>query len=398
MPGVVLHGRVEDKQPELLETSPTHHVARELEPIEHLDFESVGCGEDRSPDQGRRLIHLATPFEDHFDISPESGGQGFKRCGNPALHHLGGPTPLDSGCGGMVAENGDTTPGPTLEGQPAVVAQEDHRRGRRVPDECLVLFVRFPRAPDLGRAVQSSGVVQPSQKPAYRIVEISDGQAAVLDQIGNPGTEGSSGPGHLQVESGSERRPAIRHGKPVGHDKTVEAPFLAQQIDQESRLLGQPAPVEAVVGRHDGHGAPLPDGQFERDKVELAEGALVDDGAHGIALVLGLICHEVLHRGECARRLHTAHVSRSQPAAEKRVLRVAFEVASGEWRAVQVDGGRQQSLAAAVERFAADKRTQLLDEVLDPRSHPARNRTGYRWRDRRRCRGSSVPWRRSGRR
>ena len=141
---------------------------------------------------------------------------------------------------------------------------------------------------------------------------------------------------------------------------------------RSSRLLGQPASVEAVVGRHDGQGTALTHGQLEGNEIELAEGPFVDDRAHGIALVLRLVGDEVLHRGKGTGRLHAPHVGSRQSAAEKWILGVALEVAPGQRRPVQVDRRCEQSLAATIERLAPDERTESLDEVRVPRGTECR--------------------------
>ena len=42
---------------------------------------------------------------------------------------------------------------------------------------------------------------------------------------------------HLQVKSGDQRRHPVLHGAPVGDDKALEAPVVAQHLGQQPRIL-----------------------------------------------------------------------------------------------------------------------------------------------------------------
>ena len=113
---------------------------------------------------------------------------------------------------------------------------------------------------------------------------------------------------HLEIESGSQRRGRFGHAEPVGHHQALESPLVAQDVEEQRRLLGQPAAVQPVVRRHDGERPALADGDLEGDEVELAECAFVDDRADGSPFELGLIARRMLDGGEDALGLDTLHV------------------------------------------------------------------------------------------
>ena len=135
---------------------------------------------------------------------------------------------------------------------------------------------------------------------------------------------------------------------------------------RNSRLLGQPAPVEPVVGRHDGECAALADGDLEGHQIELAQRALVDDRADGRPLELGVVADEVLDGGEDALRLDAAHVAGGEATRQQRVLGVALEVAAGQRRPVQVHRRGEQSAATAVARLAPDEGAERLRQRRVP--------------------------------
>ena len=52
---------------------------------------------------------------------------------------------------------------------------------------------------------------------------------------------------HLQVKSGDQRRHPVLHGAPVGDDKALEAPVVAQHLGQQPRILRGVYAVDLVV-------------------------------------------------------------------------------------------------------------------------------------------------------
>ena len=174
------------------------------------------------------------------------------------------------------------------------------------------------------------------------------------------GSECPAGSRHLEVQAGSQRRGCLGHAEPIRHDQSFKTPFVTQDVEEERGLLGQPAPVEPVVGGHDGQGPALPYGHLEGEEVELAERPLVNDRVDRAALEFGVIAHKVLDRGKDAFRLDPPHVAGRQTSREQWILGVALEVAAGQGRTVEVDGRRQQAPAPAIQRFLAHQRAQAL--------------------------------------
>ena len=100
--------------------------------------------------------------------------------------------------------------------------------------------------------------------------------------------------------------------------------------------------------------------------VELAQRAGVDHRVDALALELGVVAGEVLHRGDDALRLHAADERRRGLPREQRVLGVALEVAAAERRTVEVDRRRQQHAAGLGERLLAEHHPDPLDQLGIP--------------------------------
>ncbi len=134
--------------------------------------------------------------------------------------------------------------------------------------------------------------------------------------------------GHLQVHPAVGRRYPVVCGPPVGHHHTIEAPGPLGGFRVEIRTLGEVLAVGQIVGIHDGADVRAFDGGFEDGQVDLAHGALVDDGVHVVAVVLRIVAYEVLDGRRYAQLLHALDVADGDAPAQERVLTEVFEVAA----------------------------------------------------------------------
>ena len=100
--------------------------------------------------------------------------------------------------------------------------------------------------------------------------------------------------GHLQVEPVFHGRDAVVGRAPVRHDESVEAPLLAQHLFEQPRVFGGPGPVEQVVAAHYGTHLGILHGRLEGREIDFVQGALVDVGAHVVAVILLKVGGKVL--------------------------------------------------------------------------------------------------------
>ncbi len=83
--------------------------------------------------------------------------------------------------------------------------------------------------------------------------------------------------------------------------------------------------------------------------------------------MLLVVDREVLERRPDPLGLHAAHEGGGDLAGEQRILAVVLEVAAAERMALEVEAGRQQQADLLGPRLGADRRAQLLDQLLAPR-------------------------------
>lgn len=124
------------------------------------------------------------------------------------------------------------------------------------------------------RDARVDGVVDELEDVARTVVnvlerELASAQCPVHGLAAHDGRAG-----HLNVEAGLDGLVDRDDTGPVGADQAVPAPLAAEDAVEELLVLRAVRAVEAVVGRHEGLGRGVLDGEAERLEVDLAEGAL----------------------------------------------------------------------------------------------------------------------------
>jgi hypothetical protein len=221
--------------------------------------------------------------------------------------------------------------GAWFERQHAVVAQQDERLGRGPPQQRPVggpVLRPLVGARRRAGAVEDAEPAEEAQQAACLVLEMGPLDPARGHGGGERRAEGAARAGHLEVEPGDGGLVRERHRPPGGHHDTVVAPLAAQDAGDEAGLVRHVVTVDAVVARHQGEHARSAHGVLEGQQVQLAKRALVDVGRRGVALVLGLVAHEVLDGGGDALPLHALDVGGGEHAREHGVLGEALEVAS----------------------------------------------------------------------
>ena len=183
------------------------------------------------------------------------------------------------------------------------------------------------------------------------------------------------GTGHLDVETGGERRGRMC-APPVGYDDSVETPLLAEQLCEQPTVLGAVGAPETVVGRHDRPGAGETHRILEGTQVELAQrsfGYLRRDVVTFGLLVVG---HEVLDAGTDPVGLQFADVCHRQCSGQGRILRHALEVATGQRMAMEVDRGSEQHVSSLADRLGRQHSSHLAEHVDIP-GRSQRGSTGH---------------------
>ena len=157
----------------------------------------------------------------------------------------------------------------------------------------------------------------------------------------------------------------VRHGG-VGHDHADEAPFIAEHVGDQRPAAAGPGGAEVGVAGHDGGGAALLDGDLKGLEIELAHRLLIAPDGEGETVGLLIVQSEMLGVAVHALGGGAAHLRRAELAGEQTVLGIVFEVAAGEWRAVDIHTRRVQADDAVGQCLRAEDAAEFFNQFDVP--------------------------------
>ena len=154
--------------------------------------------------------------------------------------------------------------------------------------------------------------------------------------------------------------------EPVGHNRSLIAPLVAEDGLYEFLALRSIDAVDIVIGGHHRPGLALLDGNLETLEVDLTEGTLGNAGIVAHAVGLLIVGSEVLDACTHVVLLHTGDIGTGSLTSHHGVLRVVFEVTATEGVAHDVQGRGQQHVGTILLHLLADGLTHLFDELGVP--------------------------------
>ncbi len=166
--------------------------------------------------------------------------------------------------------------------------------------------------------------------------------------------------GHLQVQAGVGGLDAVVGRLPVRHENAVETPFALEDVGTEMMALGGVVAIDQVVAAHHRAAVRLLHRRLEGRQIQLAQGALVDDGVEVAAVVFRVVGGEVLDRGDHAPALQALDEADHGARGQVGVLAVVLHVASVHRRPVQVHPRPEQEMDAARPRIVAERSAGAL--------------------------------------
>ena len=260
---------------------------------------------------------------------------------------------------GRPADHGDALR--AAQRQQAVVLEQDDAFAGRPAGQGMV-----GRSVELAAFGRRLGLENNGEYPPHGFVEVSLVQLAAAHGLDHGLHPALSRAGHLQIQPALQRLDPVVHRAPVGHHQAFEAPLVLEDIDQQLVVLGAVGSVELVVGAHHRPGPGLFDHRLERRQVDLAEGALVDQGVDAKALVFLVVGREVLERRAYTGALHAVDEAGGQLAGQEGILGEVLEIAAAQGGALHVDAGSQQHVDAQRRCLLTQRLTHLADERRIP--------------------------------
>ena len=178
------------------------------------------------------------------------------------------------------------------------------------------------------------------------------------------------------LDRGAAPNPAnmIVRAAPIRHDHAVVAPLFPENLEHKLRIFIRLEPVHLVVTRHQRAGLSLFDRNLKAGQVNLPERPLVDLGVQYHAPEFLRIYGVVLHAGECAAALDTAHIGRRELAGKIGILRKVLKIPPAERTPLDVEPGAEQHIHALRTRLASERFADLLRERCIPAVGDSRRR------------------------
>ena len=159
-------------------------------------------------------------------------------------------------------------------------------------------------------------------------------------------------------------------GIPVGDHVPVVAPLVPQDPTEQLGIRRAGSAVDPIVGAHDGPSTALLYGHPERQAIELAPGAGVDQVVGAAPVSLVVLRGEVLRRRDRLRRLDAPDDGRADLAAQVRLLAAALRTPAISRIAGDIQAGTEHLVAALRPGLFAQGLADLGHEIAIPgRSH-----------------------------
>ena len=213
-------------------------------------------------------------------------------------------------------------------------------------------------------------------------IQVFHGKISALNSLNQLSRRTEARCGHLQVGTCLDSRDMIVGSAPVGDYKSVKSPVAAKDILEKMHALVGILAVDLVIGRHDGTGLGLIDGQFETCQIDLAKRALIHDRVHRHSALLLGVDREVLDTGIYALALNSLHIGGCHLARQIRVFGKIFEVTSAKRTSLNVHAGAEQNIDAHSLGFLAQRDAYLCAKLLVPAARHCRGSRKARCRKR----------------
>ena len=214
-------------------------------------------------------------------------------------------------------------------------------------------------------------------------IQVFHGKISALNSLNQLSRRTEARCGHLQVGTCLDSCDMIVGSAPVGDYKSVKSPVAAKDILEKMHALIGILAVDLVVGRHDGAGLGLVDGQLEAGQIDLTERALIYDRVHGHAALLLGVDREVLDAGIHTLALDSLYIGSRHLACQIWIFRKVFKVTSAKRASLNIHAGAEQNIDAHSFGFLTQRDAYLCAEVLVPTvSHCS---GGRKTRCRKRC-------------
>ena len=243
-----------------------------------------------------------------------------------------GACALIAGCLGKVTDNGHAGTGGQRQQAFLVLEQDGALCGSAACQRMVGVGVK------LTAVIFHSGVGVKNQRQQLiqTGVNVRLGDFAGLHGLQQLADGIPAGGGHFQRRAVLYAQRMVIAAAPVGDNRAVKAPVLAQDILQQMGVLVGVGAVDEVVAGHNGFGMCLFDNNLKAGQVQLAQAALVHHGVGRHTAQLLAVDGEMLGTGGDTLGLDAAHIACGHLAGEVGILGEILKVAAAKRAALGV--------------------------------------------------------------
>ena len=175
-------------------------------------------------------------------------------------------------------------------------------------------------------ALDAAHAVGCARDPFRGVPQALFGGQPLMDQISELRPKMRTGTWHFQIKPGLGAGGAVARPEPVRNREAREIPILFDDRNQAGMFDAVHA-VQAVIGQKH------PDtvrrgGHFEGQKIGLAQGSLVYQGAHPVTLGLGIVAHGMFGDRARSRRLKALNPRRAKGADQVGIFGKELEISA----------------------------------------------------------------------
>ena len=181
------------------------------------------------------------------------------------------------------------------------------------------------------------------------------GKSSVPQSLQNPLAADGGIPRHFQIEPRFQTCDPIVHGAPIGHDKSVKAPFCPQNVCQKPLVLRAILAVDLIVRTHHRRRLCLFDNDLKNFEIDLPNGTQIGNTVTHKSVCLRIVERKVFHRCGNTVFLNAFHLCRRKRSRKQRILGKIFKIAPRKRISLNVRPWTQYDTDPVIARLFGDR-------------------------------------------
>ena len=155
--------------------------------------------------------------------------------------------------------------------------------------------------------IKCAKAIKRCQQCSYRAIEFLFVNLTFAHRFGQDFSVGTRRCWHLEIKARVCCTLVRCDSEPIRDDESFKAPLITQDALQEFVILGAIYAVHTVVRGHDAERSTFTYGKFERQQIQFAQCALINDTVDCVAFKFGVVADKVFDGCRNILRLNTTN-------------------------------------------------------------------------------------------